>query len=415
VSSSTIHLSCEEAPAGSADSAGDTLSLLVQLCARAHRSGGESSEIKALFRNAAESDWGALLDGAAAHSVAPLVCKRLPELCGDALPAHWRERFRQEFVAGVHRNLYLTAQLVRVLRALERAGVQAMPFKGPVLAEQAYGDLALRNFCDLDIVLPHSQIGEAHRAMESLDYRSESAAALAEGRIPGQYVYRSHVRGTLVELHTEKTMRYLPVPLDWKALERRFETVSLSGQPLRTFSVEDTLTLVCVHGTKHFWTRLGWICDVAELVQAPRGIDWQQAETVARGMQCHRMWLLGLALANQILAAPLPETVARQIGSDARVQELARRVREHYLRGGESSVSAGERLHFRANSQDTLATGLRQIGVFATRPTDEDWQLCSLPRWAAPLYAILRPLRMLREYGLSRAPEMRPSSKKSNG
>jgi Uncharacterised nucleotidyltransferase len=399
VSSPTLHSPGDEPQGSPPQASGDPLSMLAQLCARTRHSGSEASRVRALADS--QPDWAVLLGAAVSHGVASLVCKRLPELAGDALPAYWRDRFSQVFINHVHRNLLLTGELIRVLRALERSGAPAVPFKGPVLAQQAYGDLALRHFSDLDIVLPHSHMAAAHRAMESLGYHSEGAwAAVAEGRIPGQYAYRNDSRTSLIELHTEKTMRYLPVPLDWNALTARLETVSVGGQPLRTFSAEDTLLLLCVHGTKHFWTRLGWICDIAELVQAPRGIHWQRAESLARNMRCHRMWLLGLALANRILDAPLPEAVAHQIRTDAHVAALARRVLEQYLHGGESSVSAGARLRFRVNSQDTLATGLRQVTIFATRPTDEDWQSCSLPAWAASLYTALRPLRLLRDYSL---------------
>jgi hypothetical protein len=405
VSSPTLTLPYEQPAAGVSGALAlpDTISTLAQLCARRQAPGDSSERIRALAEGA--TDWGALLAAATDHGVAPLLCQRMPELAGHALPAEWRDRFRRQLNDYARRNLLLTAELIRVLRALERAGVQAAPFKGPVLAQQAYGDLALRDFSDLDIVLPHSQIQEAHRAMESLGYGSANAGlAIAEGRIPGQYAYRSNTRATLVELHTEKTMRYLPAPIDWKTAAARFETVSLAGQPVPTFSAEDTLMLVCVHGAKHFWTRLAWICDVAELVQAPRAMDWQRAESLAREMRCRRMWLLGLALASQVLSAPLPYSVARQIREDARLGVLARRVRQQYLCGGESSVSAGDRLRFRLHSQDTLATGLRQVRIFATRPTDADWQSCSLPRWAAPLYAALRPLRILRETALRKAP-----------
>lgn len=400
---STLQLPCEQPPTRpAASTSGDVLCLLEELCARAQAPDREASRIRGIAEG--RPDWSAVLAAAGDHSVVPLVCKRLLELAGEALPSDWRERFRQEFVSNAHRNLLLTAELVRVLRAFERNGLQAVPFKGPVLAQQAYGDLALRQFTDLDIVLPHSQVAEAHRTLETLDYRSESAGgALAAGRIPGQYAYRNPTGSVLIELHTEKTMRYLPVPLDWKALGSRLEAVSVGGQPLRTFSAEDTMMLLCVHGTKHFWTRLGWICDIAQFIQAARGIDWERAESLARKMRCHRTWLLGLALANEALAAPLPEGVARQIRNDVRVVTLARRVQEHFLMSGESGISAGERVRFRGSSQDTLATGLRQLSIFATRPTDEDWESHSLPRWASPLYAILRPLRILRHYGFGRS------------
>jgi hypothetical protein len=399
MSTATVELTHDSLPAtATTPSLGaEALSLLARLCVPA----GEVDPVRVFAES--QPDWAGLLGVAADHGLLALACKRLLELPRGVLSEEWRTCCRQEFVRQAHRNLRMTVELVRIVRALERCGVQATPFKGPVLAQQAYGDLALRQFNDLDIVLPHAHLFAAHRALEVLGYRAEgAAAALTESRIPGQYAYRTagEPLGMLLELHTEKTMRYCPVPLNWKALAARFETVSIEGQALRTFSVEDTLVLTCVHGTKHFWTRLCWICDIAHLVQAPRGIDWRLAERLARSMRCRRMLLLGLALANELFAIPLPENILRQVREDARVQELSRKVRERYLHGGEVSVSGGERLRFRSNSQDTLITGLRQLSIFATRPTDEDWKSHALPRWASPLYAILRPLRIARAYGL---------------
>ena len=359
------------------------------------------------IRALAESGFGlGWIAGAAAdHGVAPLVCKRLEETGGRfAAGDSGVERFRQEFVRNVRRNLFLVGELSLVLAALDRRGVRATPFKGPILAAQAYGDIALRQFADLDIVLPHSEIAEAHRALEGLGFRFDSpGCAMPEvsGRVPGQYAYRNDSRRTLIELHTEKTMRYLPVSLDWETLRSRFETVSVGGHRVRTFSLEDTILLLCVHGTKHFWSRLGWICDIAELVQVSREVDWTRSESLARRMGCRRMWLLGLTLANEILQAPLPELVLQWIRSDPGVAALSRRVQAQFLNGEESNSSAVQRMSFRVNSQDTLAEGLRQLGRVATRPTEDDWHTYRLPQWAAPLYSVLRPWRLVRDYGLA--------------
>ena len=400
VSSPVLTLPCKQSPAtAGANTADQPVSSLALLCVRPQGDDSAAMRIRALAES--QPDWAALLSAAADHGVAPLVCKRLEDLAGDSLPVIWREHFRQEFARNTRRNLFLAAELFRVLATLERCCVQAIPFKGPVLAAQAYGDIALRQFADLDVVLPHSEIIEAHRVLESLGFRPEnSGCAMAEGPVPGQYAYRNESREALVELHTEKTMRYLPVPLGWEAVRSRFETVSVGGQQLRTFSLEDTLLLLCVHGTKHFWSRLGWICDIAELVQSPRGVDWLRSENLARHMRCRRMWLLGLALANKILEAPLPELVLQQIRSDPSVAALSRQVQAQFLNSEESNFGAAQRLYFRVISQDTFAEGLRQLSVVATRPTEEDWHAHGLPRWAAPLYAVLRPWRIVRDYGL---------------
>jgi hypothetical protein len=386
-------------------------SILPLLCAQPRANAGVAMRIRALSENG--MDWAALLAAAADYGVAPLVCHRLETLAGDSLPLFWRRRFQQEFVRNTRRNLFLTGKLFGVLTALDRSGVAAMPFKGPVLAEQAYGDIALRQFADLDIVLPHSEIIEAHRVLEGLGFDFDnSGCAIPEdsGRVPGQYAYRNDAGTAFIELHTEKTMRYLPHPLDWKALGSRLETVTVCGHRVCTFSLEDTLLLLCVHGAKHFWSRLGWICDIAELVQAPRGVDWARSESLARSMGCRRMWLLGLTLANEILQAPLPEPVLQQIRSDPAVASLSRCVQTQFLNSTGSNSSAAQRMRFRVNSQDTFTKGLRQLCRVTTRPTEDDWHTYQLPRWAGPLYLVLRPWRLLRAYGLGLRRKRTPGS-----
>src|SRR4029077_9771584 len=84
---------------------------------------------------------------------------------GNALISSWRQRLNQEFLRNSCRNLALTAELFRALEALNGHGVRATPYKGPVLAAQAYGDAALRQFSDLDIIVPQRQIVAGHGAL----------------------------------------------------------------------------------------------------------------------------------------------------------------------------------------------------------------------------------------------------------
>ena len=48
----------------------------------------------------------------------------------------------------------------------------------------------------------------------------------------------------------------------------------MAGREVRTFSLEDTPLLLCVHGSKHIWERLGWIADIAALTKTSRPVDW---------------------------------------------------------------------------------------------------------------------------------------------
>ena len=82
--------------------------------------------------------------------------------------------------------------------------------------------MALRQFEDLDIILPQSDLAAAHEAMLGLGYRAKFpwilAADAAASFVPGDYIYIHDERQTMVELHTERSMRHFPVPPDLKDL-----------------------------------------------------------------------------------------------------------------------------------------------------------------------------------------------------
>src|SRR5690606_33413903 len=59
------------------------------------------------------------------------------------------------------RNLRLSRALLDVLDLLTSAGIDALPLKGPVLAQQVYGSVAMRVFGDLDVLVAEARIDEA--------------------------------------------------------------------------------------------------------------------------------------------------------------------------------------------------------------------------------------------------------------
>ena len=80
------------------------------------------------------------------------------------------------------------------------------------------------------------------------------------------------------------------------------------------------------------WERLGWICDVAELI-ARHSLDWPALLERAAARDSERMFLLGLHLAERLLDAPLPDEVKQRCDSDARLTSLAANIVEHLFNG----------------------------------------------------------------------------------
>ncbi len=162
-------------------------------------------------------DWEFLLREARRHSVLPLLDRGLRLHDGTRPPAPVRELLRAACRLTQRRNLALTAELLRILAALEDAGIAAVPFKGPVLAALAYGDLALRPFGDLDVLVRERDMARARAALVKRGYLPEFAFSAAGERAFRKaecaLQFRHAGRDVVLELHWRLTERYLSVHL----------------------------------------------------------------------------------------------------------------------------------------------------------------------------------------------------------
>jgi len=373
---------------------------LLAACARLHIAPSAAAAVREIVSG--PIDWDYLLRAAAENSVLPLLALQLPALApGHVSPAQF-ERLKAGARAAGIRSLQLSAELIRVTSALQAEKIIALPYKGPVVAVQAYGDLALREFEDLDIILPQRDMIRANEVLRGLNYKPRypwifDASALA----PGEYNYFDEARRTMVELHTEKTLRHFPVEPPIDAMNEAAVPVGIGGHSIATFGDEDSLVLLCVHGSKDFWERISWIADVSEFVQRKANLDWSRVFGRAAELRATRMLLLGLALASQLLDTPLPETVRAKISADSTVGALVQQISARLLAKDVSPRTAAESFRYR-RQMIPGAIGSWKYGLrLATAPAEEDWMMVRLPRALAPLYVVLRPFRLFRKYGVS--------------
>jgi hypothetical protein len=352
-------------------------------------------------------DWDFVLSEAAENSVGPLLDLNLrpfvPECAQDSALAGATERLKSACRANTVRCLFLAAELHKVLDAFRSAGILAIPYKGPVLAEQAYGNFTLRDFDDLDIILPQRDLPKAHEAMLVLGYRARFPQILSKNSktalVPGEYNYRDEKRRAVVELHTDLTLRHFPVIPDIDRFAQRLNNVMVAGHEVPTFAPDDLLPVLCVHGSKDFWERISWVADIAELIQRQTDLDWDAAFRTAESLRVERMLHLGLALADDLLQAPMPVEIRKRVRDDSEALSVAREVKQRTLGRGLPGFGTISRLRFRRRMVPGTLAGWRYSIRLAVVPAEEDWEMVQLPGVLAPLYLALRPLRLLRKYG----------------
>jgi Uncharacterised nucleotidyltransferase len=372
----------------------------------------EASELRELLGGSIA--WNYLIRAAADHSVTSQVERHLHAFVVDFVPPEIVQQLKDASRANTVRCLYLTAELNRVMDEFNSKSVQGIPYKGPVLALQAYDDITARGFDDLDIIVRQRDVPKAHELLMGLGYHPRfpwiHSPEARKAMVPGEYNYRDEKRRIMLELHTELTLRHFPVPPDLDVFSRRLVRVDVAGHSIETFCAEDGLTALCIHGAKDFWERIVWVADISELIQAHPRLDWDQAFRSAASVRGGRMLRLGLALASALLDAPLPSEVMKAVQVDAMACQVAKGLKRRLLARDPKLAGTGERLRFRRQMVQGYLTGWRYAARLALAPAEEDWDSVRVSSRWKPFYSALRPFRLLRKFGPGARPEERISS-----
>src|SRR4051794_310038 len=100
----------------------------------------------------AESEWQPLVRLARVHAVTPTLLRAL-ERRAPASPKGLMNALQKRAGESARSNLQRTRSLLRILDACSEEGIRAVAFKGPLLAALAYGDIGLREFVDIDVLV----------------------------------------------------------------------------------------------------------------------------------------------------------------------------------------------------------------------------------------------------------------------
>ena len=381
---------------------------LLLRCARVDLAPEDREEIAALCR--AKLDWQTVRTLADRHGLAALLQRHLGDRTTEEVPremlaALWAHRERLE-----RRNVAMAAELVRVCRLLAIAGVRAVPYKGPSLALAAYSDLALREFGDLDLLVPAADALAAKEALVASGYRPEFhlsptlERSLVRSRRHYELPLRDDTRKVLVELHWRADPDIDALPLGdgnwWNGLDR----VRLPDGEVPALVPEDLLLVLCLHGTKHSWSSLGWLVDVAELVRHEHRLDWEKIVEKARVLGCRRKLAVGLRLANRLLEAPVPPHILAAT-TDEPVIAAASAIEAAMFAVPYSSPGVLAGAHRNVALHDSALARARIVLRTLFTPSLGDWQRWpALPPSLSFLYWMLRPVRLAEKYLLRRTP-----------
>ena len=371
---------------------------LVVRCATT-RPAGRDGRVDGLV--AVGPDWEQVVEVASANGVAPLVLRQLDARALD-LPEEARSSLRRSSRQTSIRAMHLADELRTILDDLDHAGVSALPFKGPTLALASYGDLALRPFRDLDLLVPRAGLSRAVDRLQSLGYEwtvdaprlDDSAVLGGPFTRPLAAEFRLHRGPATVELRPRVGSPSRPLDLAFEGLWERRETVRLAEHPVPALSPEDRLLVLAYHGVKHRWDRLKWICDVAETTRAADGLEWGTLLERARASGARRKLCVALALADALFDAAVPAWVLLEARSDPRAVALADEAVEAFSTDPLDTPEMRAPVRYNALACDsTLAAMGTVLRAPWFHPSLAEYRLRPLRGVLHPLYYPLRPVR----------------------
>lgn len=342
-------------------------------------------------------NWSGFLDLAERHRLIPL-CHTVLTRSGAELPPATKTALETLHNQQTLLNMGRAVELLQVLDAFSEAKIEAMPFKGVALGALLYGNYTLRAAGDLDLMIHRKDLRHAAEIMRARGY-TLATPIRSDGRPVAEnydeYKFERQSDGIVLELRWRLDFvhpRYAHnIGLNWMA--QRPQLVSLAGAQVPAPDAETTLILLCMHGSKHRWSRLNWVCDVAQLLRATPALDWAKVQREATTMGLHKAVALGLLLAHRAAGVAIPLQMVRDFDCFPSVKRLADAL-ERSIFDTPGQVPQGHiPYHIRLLDRQDLLRFVFSMHIL--KPTDRDQELFPLPPSLRWIHVIIRPFRLL--------------------
>jgi hypothetical protein len=355
---------------------------------------GDLSRIRSML--GAPVQWDSLLRLADQHGTSSLLYQNLAPLV-NVVPSAMLASLRQSYERNIHKSLFLTRELIRILDCLNGLGIEVIPYKGVVLSEAYYGDMALRQSGDMDLFVRKQDVARIKSAVRDLGYtpRVLIPEDAEQDYIASGYecTFDSPAGKNLLELQWALQPRFYAVDFDMDGLFERAVNVSVAGRRVKTPSPEDLLLILSVHAAKHVWGRLIWLCDIAQILKRDN-LNWHWIQAQARDLGIERILHITLLLANRLLATTIPAPIEDAVIADRAALAFTEQIAVTVAAGvtyGEEQLS-----YFRMmmRLRERRADRLRFFTRLTFTPGPGEWETVHLPKLLFPLYRLVRLARL---------------------
>ncbi|MFB9325055.1 nucleotidyltransferase family protein [Paenibacillus aurantiacus] len=329
------------------------------------------------------------------HRLFPYLQHRIKNGSASGIPEDVLRELRLDYRQNVIQMLHLSGEMALVGRALEEAGIRCIFLKGPVVAHELYGDIALRTSNDLDAIVPIGELDAVQRLLQRMGYIKDDyiLSVLNDWKWRHHHITFIHpLKRVKLEIH----WRLNPGPSKEPAFDELWARSRLrtwTSYPVRMLGAEDLFLFLASHGARHGWSRLRWLLDIDRMARGELAAD-----TLVPLLKRNHLRDVGgqaLALAKGLLGTAIPPALA-PLAERPKAAKLARGAMFYIGRmvnlHNKPLPPDVDRYHKRHLFEAMSAYHKMLFLLSFLFPYPQDTQTLPLPRSLHVLYFPLRPL-----------------------
>jgi hypothetical protein len=338
-------------------------------------------------------DWDALPHAAQRHGMTAWA--HLAVRNRDDAPAQVRAALEACARAQHVRALHAVAQLSGIVGVLRQEGVDAVALKGPLFASWLYGDLGMRRFVDLDLLVePHQRL-RAFETLAAAGYSLRGGMSLATARA----VYAgtgawplTHPDGMPIDLHWRAQALGFASPLTPREVLHGSIATPAAGGDMKIPCATHAATLALLHAAKHLWSALELVLSIAHLTRRP-DVDWEGVYRFASRAGAWKACAAGLVVARDLFGVEVPAAVSDRVRPE-RVRHITGMALTFLAMPDVAGAPLRAEFSVHCASLDSVAGRARYAAWRLLAPTPLESAWWPLPDRLTPLYAPVRLIRL---------------------
>lgn len=329
------------------------------------------------------------------HGVYPLFYHALLEYASDLIDQEMKDAMTYWFQSIKATNEMMTNELLYLTKLLEEHDIEVLSFKGPVLAEMAYGDISLRQYRDLDILVHRHHVYKAGLLLTDNHYVSKKSLVFFKNKamldINSDLPLYNKNKQVMLEIHWKLFWQFYQIKFETEDIWKSSYICDLQNHQIKTLQPDILLPYLCAHGSKHRWERIEWLVDIDRLVRSDIEMNWNKITYIAKQSHTMTQLLLGLSLANELFHTPMIKKIEDQF-KEKKIISLKNEILT-FLTEGVKQRGYFYHLQLQDSFQDKCLFTWSSF----VKPTPSDVEMTDVPSYLSFVYYFIKFYRLLKE------------------